>query len=221
MAVHKLDDSRVKMIRFDSQAMIAYSLGETAAAVSVLLSCCANRDLRRAAMRFLAWVSAALPLAIMCSAAWAQGGIPPVPSVEAAGWRFARSQTAGGGSAVSIMRTVDPLRSDFEIAGLMFRCAEGGTDAVVIMLTPFKPDARPKVAIDLGGVRVDIEASVLPSGAGVLIPRELMSVFTAREKATADLRVEVGVGAKPLVGVIGKLYAAPALRRLQAQCSPS
>lgn len=223
MTLHGLDDSRVKMLRFGYQGIIAYSLGGSAAMVSVLLSGCAGRDLRNAVMGLLSRVLAVLPLAGMGGVAWAQGALPPEPalSVEAAGWRFARSQTAGGGSAVSTMRTVDPLRSDFEIAGLMFRCAQGGTDAVVIMLTPFKPDARPKVGIDLGGVRVDAEASVLPSGAGLLIPRELMSVFAAREKALADLRIEVGAGAKPLIGVISKLYAAPALQRLQAQCSSS
>jgi len=162
-----------------------------------------------------------LPLRVG-SEAWAQVGAPEGASgVEAAGWRFARSPTAGGGNAVSVMRTVDPSRSDFEIAGLMFRCAASGTDAVVIMLTPFKPDARPKVSIDLGGVRVDAEASVLPSGAGLLIPRDLVSVFAARDKAQADLRIEVSMGGKPLVGEIRRLYAAPALQRLQAQCTPS
>lgn len=223
MTLHGLDDSRVKMLRFGYQGIIAYSLGGSAVAASVLLFGCASRNLRSAVMGLFSWMLAALPLTGLGGVAWAQGALAPEPalSVEAAGWRFARSQAAGGGSAISVMRAVDPLRSDFEIAGLMFRCAEGGTDAVVIMLTPFKPDARPKVGIDLGGVRVDAEASVLPSGAGLLIPRELMSVFTARERATADLRIEVGAGAKPLVGIIGRLYAAPALQRLQAQCSSS
>lgn len=78
------------------------------------------------------------------------------------------------------------------------------------MLIPLVPDARPKVGVDLGAVLVDVEASVLPSGAGLLLPREVMGFFAAREQAAADLRIEVSGADKPLVG-----SSASSMQRLQ------
>lgn len=101
----------------------------------------------------------------------------------------------------------------------MFRCAENGTDVLFIVLSPFGPAARPTVAVDLGGVRLETEASVLPSGAGLLMPRDVLSLFRAPEKTNADLTVLISEGRRRLSGRIARLYAAPALTRLQNECS--
>ncbi|WP_210166444.1 hypothetical protein [Bosea vaviloviae] len=101
----------------------------------------------------------------------------------------------------------------------MFRCAENGTDALFIVLSPFGPAAKPTIALDLGGLRFETEASVLPSGAGLLVPRDMLSLFAAPEKMMADLSFVISEGGRRFSGRIAKLYAAPALARLQTECS--
>lgn len=147
---------------------------------------------------------------------------PPRPApttAESVGWRLTRSASPGGGTTASILRTADPGSSDVEVAGLMFRCAENGTDALFIVLSPFGPAAKPTIAVDLGGVRVETEASVLPSGAGLLMPRDMLALFHAQEKTSADLSFLISEGGRRFSGRIAKLYAAPALARLQGECS--
>jgi hypothetical protein len=140
-------------------------------------------------------------------------------TAESVGWRLTRSSVPGGGTTASILRTADPGSSDVDVAGLMFRCAENGTDALFIVLSPFGPAAKPTIALDLGGLRFETEASVLPSGAGLLVPRDMLSLFAAPEKMMADLSFVISEGGRRFSGRIAKLYAAPALARLQTECS--
>lgn len=140
-------------------------------------------------------------------------------TAESVGWRLTRSNLPGGGTTASILRTADPGSSDVDVAGLMFRCAENGTDALFIVLSPFGPTAKPTIAVDLGGLRFETEATVLPSGAGLLVPRDMLSFFAAPEKMMADLSFVITEGGRRFSGRIAKLYAAPALARLQTECS--
>lgn len=140
-------------------------------------------------------------------------------TAESVGWRLNRSSAPGGGMTASILRTADPGHSDVEVAGLMFRCAESGTDTLFIVLSPFPPAAKPTVAVDLGGVRFETQASVLPSGAGLLVPRDMLSLFGTQEKANADLSFVISEGGRRFSGRISRLFAAPALARLQGECS--
>jgi hypothetical protein len=143
---------------------------------------------------------------------------PASAVAENVGWRLTRSNAPGGGTTASILRTADPGSSDVEVAGLLFRCAENGTDVLFIVLSPFGPAAKPKIAIDLGGLRVETAASVLPSGAGLLVPRDMLTLFGAPEKTMADLSFVISEGGRRFSGRIAKLYAAPALARLQTEC---
>ena len=51
----------------------------------------------------------------------------------------------GGEDAVSVMHTADPFRSDPDFAGLTLRCAETGTEVLVILLQTLSPRAKPQV----------------------------------------------------------------------------
>lgn len=133
------------------------------------------------------------------------------------GWRLSQT-TNEGRFAVTALRTADPAQSDTEIAGLMLRCADGNTDAILIMLSPLPPDAKPMVSLDLGGLQWQTQASVLPSGAGLLLSRDTIAFLGTKTKAGADLAFTVLEGGRQINARIAKLHAPPALDRIDAEC---
>jgi len=49
---------------------------------------------------------------------------------------------SGGKDAVLIMQTVDIAKSDLDLAGLMLRCGDAGTEVLVVLLRPLPPLAH-------------------------------------------------------------------------------
>ena len=160
-----------------------------------------------------------LVLILLISSAALGGALPAVgQTTESIGWRLSDATTPGGTRTVTIMRTADPTRSDIEIAGLMFRCADGALDALFVLLAPLAPASQPKVSIDLGGVRLDSDLSVLPSGAGLLLPRETLTLFEANPGIAADLSFTITADGKSYSARIPNLRAPSALARLRQEC---
>lgn len=141
-------------------------------------------------------------------------------------WRLVRTRNpAGGQDAVSIMQTADITKSDLDLAGLMLRCGEGGTEILIVLVGPLPPRAHPKVTVSAAGRSVDFTATIVPPGAVVLLPKEASVLASGPWTAASELSVQIEAtrndgepntvrGVIPLSGLGG------ALAQLQGNCSP-
>ncbi len=137
------------------------------------------------------------------------------------GWRLVRTpRSEGGGDIISMMRTADGLRSDPDFAGLTLRCGPDGPEIVVIVIQPFPPRARPTVTFGGPINEVHLKASVLPSGAALLLPGEATMLAKGPWQAQVDLPVKIEDGETTIHGVVPLGGLSTALQMLAANCSP-
>ncbi len=138
-------------------------------------------------------------------------------SPNAGTWRLVRTPNPlGGPEAVSIMQTPDPSRSDIELAGLMLRCAQSGYDVLIVFLKPFSPRIHPKARLTAGGGTAEFEATVLPPGAAISLPREAAALID--RPGQEELALEVHGNDTPIRGVISLAGVRAALALLAASC---
>ena len=106
-------------------------------------------------------------------AAPAIGANPSSPeSIEAGGaagsWRLVRSATATAAKGeAAILHTADIERSDPRLAGLMLRCGREGVEAVVVVIEPFPPHARPQITLRTPGQESQFIGTIISTGAGI------------------------------------------------------
>jgi hypothetical protein len=149
----------------------------------------------------------------------AAGGKSPVSSELAGGWRFVRTPNPNGGSdAISIMHTADVSRSDLDLAGLMIRCSENGTSAIIILIRAFPFRARPRVLFGKPGNETQVEATVAPPGTAILLPGDAKSLVNETWRAQDDLFVRVDNGQTTIRGVVALAGVQAAFRVLVASC---
>ncbi len=127
-------------------------------------------------------------------------------------WRRVR----GPGSSAplepaAILRIADVERSDPRLAGLMLRCAKQGVEAVIIVIEPFPPHARPKITLRAAGQESYLEGEVIPTGAGVRLPIDSGTLATGPWRQSEELGIKIGVGASTIDGVVGLSGLTPAL----------
>ena len=144
----------------------------------------------------------------------------PQPSPTSVGaWRLVRTpHPRGGADAVSIMRTADGLRSDPDLAGLMVRCADGGFEVLVVLISPVPPRARPEVTFRSGSGETRFVATVVPPGAAILLPKAAAELATGPWHGISEVLVEVSHDPTPVKGVIPLAGLKPALDTLTASC---
>jgi hypothetical protein len=128
----------------------------------------------------------------------------------------------GGKEAVSIMQTADIAKSDLDLAGLMLRCGEAGTEALVVLLNPLGPRAHPKVTATAAGQTAEFAASVVPPGAALLLPAEASALASGPWQTAAELVLQIDTGqedsGKTIRGAVPLVGLAVALSQLVANC---
>ena len=156
---------------------------------------------------------------LRCYEAAAPRAPPAAPApVAPGGWRLVRTPgPPGERDAVSIMHTADIARSDIGLAGLMERCAEHGTQLLVVMVTPLPPRARPQVILRAAGQEARLDATVTPPGAALLLPPEA-AALVAGAPAAAELAIAVVAGESTTRGVVPLAGLAAARQTLTAHC---
>jgi hypothetical protein len=133
-------------------------------------------------------------------------------------WRLVRTPNPGGGpDAVSIMQTVDPSRSDIDLAGLMMRCSDKGFEVLIVLLEPLSPRSRPEVKLTAGGT-VAFTASVVSPNAVLALPSEATALVTGPWQSAPEVRIEVNESDKVIRGVVSFAGLAPALDLLRSNC---
>lgn len=124
-------------------------------------------------------------------------------SANAGNWRLLRTANPKGGpDAVSMSRTADMTRSDLDLAGMMLKCGEHGTEIVIVALTPFAPRARPEITISALGKEWQFSASVVPPGAELLLPADATRLAAGPWQSAHELSVHVKSQDRSFGGVI-------------------
>lgn len=149
------------------------------------------------------------------------GRVDPPPSSDLTeGWHFVRTRhPQGGPDAVSIMHTADTSRSDLDLAGLMIRCSERGTEAVIILIRTFPFRARPHVVFGKPGNETQLEATVAPPGTSVLLPGDATTLVSGSWQAQSDLFIRIDEGQTTIRGVIALAGLQAAFKVLAASCA--
>jgi hypothetical protein len=138
----------------------------------------------------------------------------------AGGWRFVRTPNPqGGADAISIMHTAETSRSDLELAGLMIRCREGGTEAVIVLIRAFPLRARPNVVLGKPGNETRFEATVTAPGTAILLPGDATTLVNGAWRAQNDLFIRVDNGQTTIRGVVVFAGLQAAFKLLAASCS--
>jgi hypothetical protein len=140
-------------------------------------------------------------------------------SAAAGNWRLLRTANPKGGpEAVSMSRTADMARSDVDLAGIMLKCGEHGTEIIIVAVTPFRPRARPEVTISVLGKEWQFGASVVPPGAELLLPVDAAHLAAGQWQTAHEMNVQVRSQEQSFAGVIPIDGLAAALATLTSNC---
>ena len=143
----------------------------------------------------------------------------PFSSELAGGWHFVRTPNPNGGAdAISIMHTADTSSSDLDLAGLMIRCREGGTEVVIVLIRAFPLRARPHVVFGKPGNEAQFEATIAPPGTAVLLPGRATTLVNGPWQAQSDLFIRVDDDQTTIRGVVALAGLQAAFKVLVASC---
>jgi hypothetical protein len=147
-------------------------------------------------------------------------GSEQAPSPElAGGWRFVRTRNPqGGADAISIMHTADTSKSDLDLAGLMIRCTERGTEAVVVVIRAFPLRARPHIVLGKPGNEARFEATIAPPGTLILISMDATSLVSSAWHTQSDLFIRLEDGPITIRGVVALAGLQSAFEVLATSC---
>jgi len=149
----------------------------------------------------------------------ADGAERPSSSELTGGWHFVRTRhPQGGPDAISIMHTADTSRSDLDLAGLMIRCSERGTEAVIVLIRTFPLRARPHVVFGKPGNETKFEATVAPPGTSVLLPVDATILVSGPWQAQSDLFIRIEDGQTTISGVVALAGLQAAFKVLATSC---
>jgi hypothetical protein len=104
---------------------------------------------------------------------------------------------------VSLTRTADTGRSDPDFVGLMLRCTQSGPEAVIILIVPLPPRARPHVMLSVGAERqMRLDATIGTPASIVVLPRPAAVALMGAWRSADELSVEVEAEGPAIRGVI-------------------
>lgn len=135
------------------------------------------------------------------------------------GWRLVKSRNPDGGAdAISVMHAVDSTKSDGRLAGLDLQCDKDGIKIAFIVLEPLSRSTRPNVTLITGEKRTEFEASVIQSGAALLLPADASKLAASDWQNENELSVEIGTTPAAIRGTVPITGLATALRSLSQDC---
>jgi hypothetical protein len=131
---------------------------------------------------------------------------------------FRYTRTTGRANAVSIIHTADMGRSDVDLAGLMLRCRDSGTEMLIILVRALSPRSRPDVTITAAGRTTKFLATVVPPLTAVLLPPEAAGMAGSTWQTAADISVEINDVQGAIKGIISLAGLKAAHDTLTANC---
>jgi hypothetical protein len=149
----------------------------------------------------------------------AYGAEQPPNSELTGGWHLVRTRhPQGGPDAVSIMHTADISKSDLDLAGLMLRCGDGGTEILVVLIRPFPLRARPKVAFGKSGSETHFDTSVVAPGTAILLPQDAATLVNGPWRSLSELFIQVDDEQVSIRGVVALTGLKSAFDMLMTNC---
>lgn len=138
---------------------------------------------------------------------------------ETRSWRLVRSAGANAGPSVSaILHTAEFGRSDPRLAGLMLRCGNQGIETVIVVVEPFPPHAQPQIILRTLGQESRFVGTIIPTGAGIRLPREATSLVMGPWHTARELGIKVADGDTTFEGAVALSGLPEALETLNAEC---
>ena len=136
------------------------------------------------------------------------------------GWRLLRTpDPRGGRESIAVSHTADLLRSDPDFAGMMLRCAGGEIELVYVLVRPLPPRSRPQVTLNFEGKSLRFEATVVPPGASIRLPREAAALAGGAWHSLREVSVAIDDGAAGKInGVVLLEGLRTAYAALRAAC---
>ena len=135
-------------------------------------------------------------------------------------WQLGRTPSPSGGpDSISITKLANPIQSNQGISGLMLRCGEGASTAVLIVLTSaLAVRTHPKVAVVAGATTTEFIATVVTPGALVLLPEKASALVEKTWQSVPELDVSITDNNHSLRGVIPLNDISTAIQTLQSNC---
>ena len=101
----------------------------------------------------------------------------------------------------------------------MLRCGEGAiTEVLVVLIKPLPLRAHPKVSVVAGATTAEFTASVVTSGALVLLPEKASALVEEAWQSVTELAVSISESRRSIHGVIPLDDITTALQTLQSNC---
>jgi hypothetical protein len=141
----------------------------------------------------------------------------PVPGVSSGEPRRSPRQARRPSRAQWI--AVDIERSEPRLAGLMLRCGKQRIEAVVVVIEPFPPHARPQITLRTPGQESQFIGTIIPTGAGIRLSDDATSLVTGPWQTARELEIKVAEGGAPIDGVVALSGLPKALQSLNAECA--
>lgn len=134
-------------------------------------------------------------------------------------WRLVRSTGANGEpGAPAILHTIDFERSNPRLAGLMLRCGKQSIEIIIVVIEPFPPRARPQVTLRTSGQVFQFEGSIIPTGAGILLPSDATGSLIGPLRSASELEIKIADRESVLDGVVPLSGLSTAIDSLNSEC---
>jgi hypothetical protein len=134
-------------------------------------------------------------------------------------WHLVRTPNPRGGpDAVSVTHVADFSRSDPDLAGLTLRCADGGVESLIILITPLPPHAHPNVRIAAAESDLLLKADMVQPFTSVRLTPKATALLTGSWQMRAELDVRVENEGTKIEGVILLAGLPAALQSLLVEC---
>ncbi|MDQ6870115.1 MAG: hypothetical protein M3178_17880 [Pseudomonadota bacterium] len=118
----------------------------------------------------------------------------------------------------AFLHTVDIEQSNPRLAGLRLRCGKQGIEAVVVVVEPIPPHARPQSTLRTPGQEFQFIGTIIPTGAGIRLPGDATSLVTGPWWTPRELEIKMADGGAPIDGVVALSGLPEALPSLNADC---
>jgi hypothetical protein len=117
------------------------------------------------------------------------------------GWRLVRTKDpSSGAQVVSVMHVVDSAKSDFNLAGLSFRCGQAEIEGVLIVLAPLPLAFSPAVVLKAGANHAEFTASVIQKGEALLLPGAASTLAAGDWQNKTEVSVDIATKPNPISG---------------------
>jgi hypothetical protein len=120
---------------------------------------------------------------------------PKLSRIDRSRWRgrFLASRSECHGDRRE-RRGGDPAYGGYRAIRSALQCGREGVEAVVVVVEPFPPHARPQITLRTPGQESQFIGTIISTGAGIRLPGAATSLVTGPWRTPPDLEIKVAAG---------------------------